>query len=95
MEYDAVQISCSLTETAPPTDKPPVSTKPHIRPTLLFPPPISPDNFCATKGKGLYAKPDAPGSFYNCAHGITWIQHCPVSLVFKESCKCCQHAIVL
>lgn len=73
MEYDAVQISCSLTETAPPTDKPPVSTKPHIRPTLLFPPPISPDNFCATKGKGLYAKPDAPGSFYNCAHGITWI----------------------
>ncbi|XP_062283289.1 acidic mammalian chitinase-like isoform X1 [Scomber scombrus] len=48
-----------------------------------------PDNFCATKAGGLYAKPDAPGSFYSCANGITWVQHCQATLVFRESCKCC------
>ncbi|XP_053173377.1 acidic mammalian chitinase-like [Scomber japonicus] len=50
---------------------------------------VAPDNFCATKADGLYAKPDAPGSFYNCANGVTWVQHCPSTLVFRESCKCC------
>uniref|UniRef100_A0A3Q3FFN8 Acidic mammalian chitinase n=1 Tax=Labrus bergylta TaxID=56723 RepID=A0A3Q3FFN8_9LABR len=48
-----------------------------------------PENFCATKTGGVYAKPDAPGSFYNCANGITWIQNCPANLVFQEACKCC------
>ncbi|CAK6963903.1 Hypothetical predicted protein [Scomber scombrus] len=49
-----------------------------------------PDNFCATKIDGTYAKPDAASSFYNCANGIiTWVQHCPSTLVFQESCKCC------
>ncbi|XP_073325999.1 chitinase-3-like protein 1 isoform X3 [Pagrus major] len=48
-----------------------------------------PDNFCATKIVGLYAKPDAPSSFYNCANGITWIQNCQTNLVFRDSCKCC------
>ncbi|XP_042264034.1 acidic mammalian chitinase-like [Thunnus maccoyii] len=47
------------------------------------------DNFCATKIGGVYAKPDAPGSFYSCANGVTWIQNCPANLVFRESCKCC------
>uniref|UniRef100_A0A673CLT9 Acidic mammalian chitinase n=1 Tax=Sphaeramia orbicularis TaxID=375764 RepID=A0A673CLT9_9TELE len=48
--------------------------------------------FCATKIGGIYAKPDAPNSFYSCANGITWIQHCPSNLVFRDSCKCCDYA---
>ncbi|RVE70894.1 hypothetical protein OJAV_G00068520 [Oryzias javanicus] len=52
-------------------------------------PATSDNNFCATKVGGVYAKPDAPGSFYNCANGITWIQNCPNGLVFQDSCKCC------
>ncbi|XP_019205288.1 chitotriosidase-1 [Oreochromis niloticus] len=59
---------------------------PHPRPSIAT---TTTDNFCATKIGGLYAKPDAPGSFYNCANGITWIQNCPANLVFRESCKCC------
>uniref|UniRef100_A0A671UXD5 Acidic mammalian chitinase n=1 Tax=Sparus aurata TaxID=8175 RepID=A0A671UXD5_SPAAU len=55
----------------------------HLR-SLLFP-----VDFCATKPGGVYAKPDAPNSYYNCANGITWIQHCPTNLVFRDSCKCC------
>lgn len=47
------------------------------------------NNFCATKIGGLYAKPDAPGSFYSCANGNTWVLKCPATLVFRESCKCC------
>ncbi|XP_024149531.1 chitotriosidase-1 [Oryzias melastigma] len=52
-------------------------------------PATSDANFCATKVGGVYAKPDAPGSFYNCANGITWVQNCPNNLVFQDSCKCC------
>ncbi|KAG7251479.1 hypothetical protein CRUP_006165, partial [Coryphaenoides rupestris] len=46
-------------------------------------------NFCSGKAGGLYAKADAPGSFYSCANGLTWVQNCPPGLVFRESCKCC------
>nr|XP_040048409.1 acidic mammalian chitinase-like isoform X1 [Gasterosteus aculeatus aculeatus]XP_040048410.1 acidic mammalian chitinase-like isoform X1 [Gasterosteus aculeatus aculeatus] len=48
-----------------------------------------PEGFCATQTGGIYAKPDAPGSFYSCANGITWIMDCPANLVFQDSCKCC------
>ncbi|KAI4824204.1 hypothetical protein KUCAC02_012733 [Chaenocephalus aceratus] len=61
--------------------------KPH--PTLRPNSHPKPDNFCATKPSGVYAKPDAPGSFYNCGHGVTWIMNCPATLVFRDSCKCC------
>ncbi|XP_053279913.1 acidic mammalian chitinase isoform X1 [Pleuronectes platessa] len=73
-----------------PTKDPPYVT-PHPRPTIPTIPtsPSTSDNFCATKPGGIYAKPDAPGSFYNCANGITWIQNCPPALVFRQSCKCC------
>ncbi|XP_024149530.2 chitotriosidase-1 isoform X2 [Oryzias melastigma] len=54
-------------------------------------PATSDDNFCATKAGGVYAKPDTPGSFYNCANGITSIQNCPNNLVFQDSCKCCTY----
>ncbi|KAM9351286.1 acidic mammalian chitinase-like [Symphorus nematophorus] len=80
----------------PSTDKDQSHTTSH--PSLTIPPPRpktttsseTPDNnFCATKIGGVYAKPDAPGSFYNCANGITWIQNCPANLVFRDSCHCC------
>ncbi|KAM6925068.1 acidic mammalian chitinase-like [Xenentodon cancila] len=69
----------------PSTNEDPLHTKPQPRPTEA----TSSENFCATKIGGLYAKPDAPGFFYSCANGITWIQMCPDNLVFKDSCKCC------
>ncbi|XP_067095346.1 acidic mammalian chitinase-like isoform X1 [Osmerus mordax] len=45
--------------------------------------------FCVGRPGGLYPKPDAPGSFYQCANDITWVQNCPAGLVFDDSCKCC------
>ncbi|XP_035512667.1 acidic mammalian chitinase-like [Morone saxatilis] len=73
----------------PPTKKDPPPTTPHSRPTTTTSPQTPGNNFCATKPGGVYAKPDAPGSFYNCANGITWIQNCPANLVFRDSCLCC------
>ncbi|XP_045913441.1 acidic mammalian chitinase-like [Micropterus dolomieu] len=70
------------------TNKDPTPTTPSFRPTIHTSS-KSPDNFCATKTGGVYANPDDPGSFYNCANGITWIQNCSANLVFRESCKCC------
>ncbi|CAJ1084728.1 chitotriosidase-1-like [Xyrichtys novacula] len=64
------------------TPDPPTRPKPAT-------PPTSVDNFCADKAGGVYAKPDAPGSFYNCANGITYVQDCPSTLVFDKDCKCC------
>uniref|UniRef100_UPI0037E816DD acidic mammalian chitinase-like n=1 Tax=Semicossyphus pulcher TaxID=241346 RepID=UPI0037E816DD len=63
-------------------------TPPRPRPSVPTSSTTS-DNFCATKTGGIYAKPGAPQSFYNCANGITWIQHCPGNLVFQDACKCC------
>ncbi|XP_059188548.1 acidic mammalian chitinase-like [Centropristis striata] len=71
---------------SPTKDQP--RTTPRPRPTTTNSGQI-PDNFCAKKAGGIYAKPDAPGSFYSCANGITWIQNCPANLVFRDSCKCC------
>ncbi|KAG7266804.1 hypothetical protein CRUP_033314 [Coryphaenoides rupestris] len=34
-------------------------------------------NFCSGKAGGLYAKADAPGSFYSCANGLTWDPELP------------------
>ncbi|XP_056278460.1 acidic mammalian chitinase-like [Pseudoliparis swirei] len=75
-------------QVTPPINKNPPHTKPHPRPTISTSSNIA-DNFCATKTGGIYAKPDAPGSFYSCANGITWILNCPSNLVFQDSCKCC------
>ncbi|XP_037629458.1 acidic mammalian chitinase-like [Sebastes umbrosus] len=63
-------------------------TSPRPRPAITTSSNI-PDNFCATKAGGIYAKPDAPGSFYSCANGITWVLNCPANLIFQDSCKCC------
>uniref|UniRef100_A0A3Q3JAY5 chitinase n=1 Tax=Monopterus albus TaxID=43700 RepID=A0A3Q3JAY5_MONAL len=64
-------------------------SRPHPRPTITTSSRIPDNSFCATKADGIYVKLDAPGSFYSCANGITWILHCPDNLVFRESCKCC------
>ncbi|KAM6929933.1 acidic mammalian chitinase-like [Lycodopsis pacificus] len=61
---------------------------PRPRPTITTSSNI-PDNFCATKAGGIYAKPEAPGSFYSCANGITWILNCTANLLFDDGCKCC------
>ncbi|KAM9342425.1 acidic mammalian chitinase-like [Pholidichthys leucotaenia] len=74
-------------QATPPTkDKEPPITP---RPTTTTSHKGTGDNFCATKIGGVYPKPDAPGSFYSCANGLTWVQNCPENLVFRDSCKCC------
>ncbi|XP_054464903.1 acidic mammalian chitinase-like [Anoplopoma fimbria] len=75
-------------QVTPSTNKRPPNTTPAPRPTIPSSSTFQ-DNFCATKIGGLYAKPDARGSYYSCANGITWILNCPANLVYDESCKCC------
>ncbi|XP_076597018.1 LOW QUALITY PROTEIN: acidic mammalian chitinase-like [Chaetodon auriga] len=72
----------------PSTNKDQPDTTARPRPTTTSSK-IPDDNFCAAKIAGVYAKPDAPHSFYSCANGITWIQSCPAGLVFRDSCGCC------
>ncbi|XP_040916321.1 chitotriosidase-1-like [Toxotes jaculatrix] len=81
-ETPPVQVTLS-------TGKDHLHTTRQPRPTITAPPKIPDDKFCATKTGGIYAKPDAPGSYYSCANGITWVLNCPANLVFRESCKCC------
>ncbi|XP_063065568.1 uncharacterized protein LOC134457490 [Engraulis encrasicolus] len=45
--------------------------------------------FCAGKSDGLHANPEDQSTFYQCAHGTTHLQNCAPTLVFRESCKCC------
>ncbi|XP_040007818.1 acidic mammalian chitinase-like isoform X2 [Xiphias gladius] len=75
-----------LPTAAPPHSKVTPSTPEDISTTTFSP---IPDNFCADKLDGLYAKSDDPKSFYNCSNHVTWVQHCPSILVFSDSCKCC------
>ncbi|XP_034028808.1 acidic mammalian chitinase-like isoform X2 [Thalassophryne amazonica] len=82
-----------LPETTSKPETPPTATQlPHITPTTITPTKVLPSNFCASRTNGLYANPDVPGSFYSCYNHITVIQHCPSTLVFQESCKCCSYA---
>ncbi|XP_071750622.2 acidic mammalian chitinase-like [Centroberyx gerrardi] len=79
-------VTPSTTKNQPDTSKGGITTTT----TTSTIPTRGPDsNFCARKAGGVYAKPDAPGSFYSCANGVTWIQNCPGGLVFQDSCKCC------
>ncbi|XP_067381975.1 acidic mammalian chitinase-like [Channa argus] len=45
--------------------------------------------FCAGKADGLYKNDKDSNSFYQCFHGHTQLQRCPVNLVFSDRCKCC------
>uniref|UniRef100_A0A3Q3FSG9 chitinase n=1 Tax=Labrus bergylta TaxID=56723 RepID=A0A3Q3FSG9_9LABR len=43
-----------------------------------------------SEGPGLYPNPSDPHSYYNCDDfGVAHHQVCPPSLVFRDSCKCC------
>ncbi|XP_044206711.1 acidic mammalian chitinase-like [Thunnus albacares] len=46
-------------------------------------------DFCAGKTDGLYANEKDSNSFFQCVHGRTHLQKCPVNLVFNIRCKCC------
>uniref|UniRef100_A0A3Q3FUH0 chitinase n=1 Tax=Labrus bergylta TaxID=56723 RepID=A0A3Q3FUH0_9LABR len=48
-------------------------------------------NSCVcSEGPGLYPNPSDPHSYYNCDDfGVAHHQVCPPSLVFRDSCKCC------
>ncbi|XP_029007459.1 acidic mammalian chitinase-like [Betta splendens] len=48
--------------------------------------------FCAGKANGLYPDPTDKNGFYECNQGSTYVQHCATSLVFDNSCKCCNWA---
>ncbi|KAL0970439.1 hypothetical protein UPYG_G00241940 [Umbra pygmaea] len=50
---------------------------------------VASSSFCAGKANGVYAKADAPQTFYGCSNGITYIQNCQSGLVFDVSCMCC------
>lgn len=88
-ELPPLPTSAANVLTPSPNPDPPHTTS-EPRPTVTYPP-QSPDNFCASKAAGVYAKPDDPGSFYSCANGITWVMPCPANLVFWESCLCCSY----
>ncbi|XP_070694938.1 acidic mammalian chitinase-like isoform X2 [Pempheris klunzingeri] len=85
--YSLISYLSSLVTSDPPP-LPATVTTPHPRPTSATSS-KTPDDFCTTKADGVYAKPDATGSFYNCGRGITHVQNCPATLVFRDSCKCC------
>ncbi|KAJ8265113.1 hypothetical protein COCON_G00142120 [Conger conger] len=59
----------------------------RTRTTTTTAPPGS--SFCSGKPDGLYPNQNNPNSFYQCAHGRTYIQPCSAGLVYSDSCKCC------
>ncbi|KAM9855515.1 acidic mammalian chitinase-like [Aulostomus maculatus] len=50
---------------------------------------VSGSGFCAGMPDGLYLNAKNRNTFYQCSHGHTYIQSCPVNLVFNDRCKCC------
>uniref|UniRef100_A0A672JEX1 Acidic mammalian chitinase n=1 Tax=Salarias fasciatus TaxID=181472 RepID=A0A672JEX1_SALFA len=76
------------------TTKSPTNANPTQRQTTPQPKPAAvpssnTQGFCASRANGLYAKPDAPSSFYSCDNGVTYIMQCVPALVFRQSCLCC------
>uniref|UniRef100_A0A8C6T6R8 Acidic mammalian chitinase n=1 Tax=Neogobius melanostomus TaxID=47308 RepID=A0A8C6T6R8_9GOBI len=45
--------------------------------------------FCAGKPDGLYPNESNKHTYYQCSNGQTTLITCPSSLVFNDSCKCC------
>ncbi|XP_063070826.1 acidic mammalian chitinase-like isoform X2 [Engraulis encrasicolus] len=48
--------------------------------------------FCNGKANGMYPDPSNKNTFYTCAGGQTYVQHCAAGLVFDTSCNCCNWA---
>ncbi|NP_956740.1 chitinase, acidic.4 precursor [Danio rerio] len=46
-------------------------------------------DFCAGGLVGIFANPDNPMTFIQCANGRTFIQNCPAKTVFDPDCSCC------
>ncbi|KAL6119286.1 uncharacterized protein ACO6RY_03891 [Pungitius sinensis] len=45
--------------------------------------------FCSGKTDGFYVNEIDRNLFYQCAQGVTYLQRCPVNLVFNKRCSCC------
>ncbi|XP_040048414.2 acidic mammalian chitinase [Gasterosteus aculeatus] len=45
--------------------------------------------FCSGKTDGLYGNEVDRNLFYQCSQGVTYLQRCPVNLVFSKKCNCC------
>uniref|UniRef100_UPI0037E712F0 acidic mammalian chitinase-like n=1 Tax=Semicossyphus pulcher TaxID=241346 RepID=UPI0037E712F0 len=72
--------STTTTTTAATTARPGTTTTAGVAPG---------EGFCSGKTDGLYMNNKDSSSFYQCVYGHTYLQRCPVSLVFNERCKCC------
>ncbi|CED71428.1 membrane protein [Aliivibrio wodanis] len=48
--------------------------------------------FCAGKLDGYYANPVNPTTFYQCFNELTYLNQCPVGLVFDSSSNTCTWA---
>ncbi|XP_031146119.1 acidic mammalian chitinase-like [Sander lucioperca] len=83
---------------------PPVTTHPPVSTTKQTPAATSPttpnaqttttvvdsgSDFCAGKANGLFINAENRNSFYQCSQGNTYLQLCPVNLVFSVRCNCC------
>uniref|UniRef100_A0A8C5CJK1 Acidic mammalian chitinase n=1 Tax=Gadus morhua TaxID=8049 RepID=A0A8C5CJK1_GADMO len=83
----------TTTPTTIPTTTTTSTTTPNPNPpTTTTSAPVPSTAFCAGKPDGLYSNDNDVKSFYQCSHGMTYTHKCPASLVFKDSCKCCNWA---
>lgn len=51
--------------------------------------PVPGSSFCAGRPDGNYKNDSNRNTFYQCVNGITYIQKCPVDLVYNKNCDCC------
>uniref|UniRef100_A0A087XJ00 chitinase n=1 Tax=Poecilia formosa TaxID=48698 RepID=A0A087XJ00_POEFO len=52
--------------------------------------PVSGSGFCSGKSDGIYKNEEDRATFYQCVSGITYLQRCPLNLVFSDRCNCCE-----
>ncbi|XP_075948204.1 acidic mammalian chitinase-like [Anarhichas minor] len=79
----------STTTTAPTTTTTTDKTTTTAEPTTTG---VSGSGFCTDKPDGLYVNEMNRNSFYQCVQRHTYIQLCPVNLVFSKRCNCCDWA---
>uniref|UniRef100_A0A665SV39 chitinase n=1 Tax=Echeneis naucrates TaxID=173247 RepID=A0A665SV39_ECHNA len=46
-------------------------------------------DFCRGRPDGLYENLADRTTYFQCFHGITYLHHCQPSLIYWDSCKCC------
>uniref|UniRef100_A0A672JB97 Acidic mammalian chitinase n=1 Tax=Salarias fasciatus TaxID=181472 RepID=A0A672JB97_SALFA len=83
------QRQTTMRPTQPQTNANPTQRQTTPQPKPAAVPSSNTQGFCASRANGLYAKPDAPSSFYSCDNGVTYIMQCVPALVFRQSCLCC------